>query len=72
MGSSKNEGGSGGKHVRDRGSAEPGGLFLNVFMVLIFEFVFNIFSYVIFSPLGPILDLMLGLCWELFRSFCRS
>ena len=41
-------------------------LFLSAF---IFEVVFNIFSDQFFSPLGPILDPMLGLCWELFRAF---
>ena len=40
-----------------------------VFSSLFSKPVFNIFWNLFLSPLGPFLDPMLGLCWELFRVF---
>ena len=55
--------------MRRRARFEAGGFFFSVFVASFFEVVFNIFSNRFFSRLGPFLDPMLGLCWELFGTF---
>jgi len=44
-------------------------VFFSVFLVLFSKLFFIIFLKLFLSRLGPFLDPMLGLCWELFGAF---
>ena len=66
---SKNGGGPGEVYVRGFARREGRRIFFSVFLVLFSKLFFIIFLKLFLSRLGPFLDPMLGLCWELFGAF---
>ena len=66
---SKNGGGPGEVYVRGFAGPEGRRFFFSVFLVLFSKLFFIIFLKLFLSRLGPFLDPMLGLCWELFGAF---